>query len=61
MRYKNRYGNKQKQDAYMNACDCLLYGYGRSYWNACGIEEHEQDEVWRAAIRDLYRLQEEQE
>ena len=27
MNYKNRYTDKAKQNAYMNACDCLYFIY----------------------------------
>lgn len=53
MTYKNRYRDDQKQAAYMNACDCLCYGYGRSAWNACGLEGAQADEVWRQAFEDI--------
>lgn len=38
------------QNAFLNACDCLYYWYGRQAWNACGIEEEdEQAKIWQAA------------
>lgn len=51
--YKKRYANTTKQNAYMNACDCMLYGYGRSYWNNCGLDESAADEVWNQAYTDM--------
>lgn len=36
MKYKIRYTEKDKQNSYMNACDCLYYGYGYSYFIPCG-------------------------
>lgn len=31
MKYKNRYTDKAKQNAYMNACDCLYFGFGKIF------------------------------
>lgn len=42
--------NDQEQAAFENACDCLYYGFGRSYWNACGLPEEEAAQVWQKAI-----------
>ena len=53
MYYKNRYSNKQKQNAYMNACDCLYYGCGKSYWNSCGLSDDDAAEVWKQAYKDM--------
>ena len=53
MTYKNRYNDQMKQNAYMNACDCLYYGYGRSSWSACGLTGEEADAVWNQARRDM--------
>lgn len=53
MYYKKRYTNQQKQNAYMNACDCLYYGYGKSSWNSCGLSEEDATEVWKQAYKDL--------
>lgn len=49
--YKRRYSDKTKQNAYMNACDCLYYGYGIAYWNDCGCDD--RMEVWKQAKRDM--------
>lgn len=51
--YKNRYTDLQKQAAYENACDCLCYGYGRSYWNPCGLDKAAQNTVWKQAFDDM--------
>jgi len=51
MKYKVRYNDQTKQNAYMNACDCLFYGYGKSYWNDCGCNDRE--EIWLQAKRDM--------
>lgn len=54
MRYKQRYPtDEQKQAAYENACDCLYYGYGRNYWNSCGLDEPTSQEVWKQAHEDM--------
>ena len=53
MSYKKRYQETKKQAAYENACDCLYYGYGRKYWNSCGLEESEADKVWNQAFKDI--------
>lgn len=46
MQYKNRYTDKAKQNAYMNACDCLYFGFGKIFWNDCGCND---DSVWDQA------------
>ncbi len=41
-------------NAYQNACDCIYYGYGKSYWNDCGLDnESIANQVWKAAKNDL--------
>lgn len=50
MQYKNRYTDKVKQNAYMNACDCLYFGFGKIFWNDCGCND---DSVWDQAMRDM--------
>ena len=52
---KNRYKDRQKQAAYENAYDCLYYGYGKSYWNSCGLDKQSQNEVWKQAFQDICR------
>lgn len=39
---------KVYNNAFLNACDCLKYGYGKSAWNDCGLE----DEEARKRVRD---------
>lgn len=39
---------KLYNNAFLNACDCLKYGYGKSAWNDCGLE----DEEARKRVRD---------
>lgn len=53
MKYKNRYPDAQRQNAYMNACDCLRYGYGVPAWNKCGLNESTAKEVWKQAFFDM--------
>lgn len=31
MKYKNRYADKAKQNSYINACDCLYFGFGKFF------------------------------
>lgn len=50
---KKRYEDVQKQSAYENAYDCLLYGYGEKYWNNCGLNESTSEEVWKQAFVDI--------
>lgn len=50
---KNRYKERQKQAAYENAYDCLYYGYGKSYWNNCELDEQSSNEVWKQALKDI--------
>ena len=41
-------------NAYQNACDCIYYGYGKSYWDDCGLDnESIANQVWKAAKNDL--------
>lgn len=53
MLYRERFEDKAKQNAYMNACDCLFYGYGQEFWNDCGIDEQDRREVWTQARIDM--------
>ena len=46
MKYKHRYRNRTKQNAYENACDCHYYGFGPGDWNDCGIPAECREEVW---------------
>ena len=39
---------KLYNNAFLNACDCLYYGYWRQAWNDCGLE----DEEARKRVRD---------
>lgn len=53
MIYKEKYKDNLMQQAYNNACDCLYYGYGKKWWNSCGIDENAQNEVWSQALIDM--------
>ena len=53
MVYRERFKDKAKQNAYMNACDCLFYGYGQEFWNDCGIDYADRREVWTQARIDV--------
>lgn len=50
IRYKD---DIQKQAAYENACDCLCYGFGKSIWNNCNLDEQSSKEVWKQAFEDM--------
>lgn len=50
---KRRYTDIQKQAAYENAYDCLYYGYGKSVWNNCGLNEEDSIKVWKQAHKDI--------
>lgn len=50
--YKNRFPeDRQKQDAYENACDYLAYSEDR--WSFCGLELHVAMKVWWQALIDM--------
>lgn len=51
MAYKNRYADKVKQNAYMNAIDCLYFGFTKIFWNDCGCDD--RDSVWNQAVKDM--------
>ena len=54
MKYKKRYDEQDKQNSYMNACDCLFYGYGYSYFIPCGnYSEEVKKSVWNRAKEDM--------
>lgn len=53
MEYKKRYNIPIFQNAYKNACDCIMYGYGVKYWNSCGLDESQKKEVWKQAFFDM--------
>lgn len=54
MKYNKRYEELNKQNTYMNACDCLYYGYGIKYLIPCGnYTEEEKISIWNQAIKDM--------
>lgn len=56
IKYKTKYGNRIKQRAYINACDCLRFGYTMDMWDDCGIDEAERNEIWLQARMDFARV-----
>lgn len=50
------YQDDSKEAAYENACDCLYYGYGKQYWNNCGLSETDSNIVWSEARNKLSSL-----
>ena len=44
--------SRKEHNAYLNAIDCLYYGYGRSYWNNCGLSKEDADRIWEMAHED---------
>ena len=41
---------KLYNNAFLNACDCLYYWYGKKAWNDCGLEDEEaRAKVWESA------------
>lgn len=52
--YQNRYpSNRQFQDAYENACDCLMNGERFTYPLWMGLSKHNAIKVWTQACLDL--------
>lgn len=47
------YKDPIKQAAFENAYDCLYYGYGKSYWNSCGLSESDAKKVWKKAFETI--------
>lgn len=48
--------NDIERCAFENACDCLYFGYGKKYWNSCGLDEERAKEIWKMAF---YKMAEE--
>lgn len=44
---------KQEQAAYENACVCLWYGFGRRYWDSCGLSKEDADRIWKETFNDM--------
>ena len=53
MVYRERFKDKAKQNAYINACDYLFYGYGQAFWDDYGINAVDRREVWTQARFDI--------
>lgn len=51
-----KYKEPEKNAAFLNACDCLKFGFGTKHWNTCGLNKEEAEEVWKAAILYLSNL-----
>ena len=47
------YKDPIKQAAFENAYDCLYYGYGKSYWDSCGLSESDAKKVWKKAFETI--------
>lgn len=43
----------RKQTALENAYDCLWFGYGRKYWNSCGLSSKTADAIWEEASAEF--------
>lgn len=48
--------NNIKRDALLNAKDCLYYGYGKAFWNDCGLSKNVAHEIWEQAKKEMERL-----
>lgn len=43
-----------EENAFLNACDCLFYGYGRAHWQTCGIiDKQTLDKIWTDAVNSM--------
>ena len=55
----NELSNKRISDltikdmVYLNACECLYYGYGYNQLNKCGLGDFVAKMIWKQAIADL--------
>lgn len=56
--YKLRYPcDQQKQQAYENACDCIMWGLGMTAWKSCGLSLSQRYKVWWKAAQDVGNLE----
>lgn len=53
---KRKYEDNTKEAVYENSIDCLVYGYGFSYLNKCGLTDAEAKVIWNEAIKTLESL-----
>ena len=44
---------KVKEYAYLNACHCIRYGYGKKHWNTCGFKGEEANKIWQQAKSEM--------
>lgn len=42
-----------KECVYMNACECLYYGYGFDTLNKCGLGDGTAKMIWNEAFNDM--------
>lgn len=42
-----------KDMVYLNACECIYYGYGYQHLNKCGLSDFVCKMVWRDAFQDM--------
>ena len=50
--YRKRYADRQCQDAYESACDCLKNRQGIKTWHRCGLDRRRALRVWWVAVMD---------
>lgn len=56
--YRLRYpDDQQKQQAYENACDCIVWGLGITAWKSCGLSLSQRYKVWWKAAQDVGNLE----
>lgn len=48
-----RYVNYAEQACYLNARDCIRFGYGMNYLNKCGLTKEAAEKIWDQAVEDL--------
>ena len=56
MTYKRRYADQAEQNAYENACDCIILGLGMPAWKSCGLSVRQRYKVWWRAAQDVRNL-----
>lgn len=55
MKYKN-IDNELYKILKLNAKDCLKYGYGKSVWNKCGVNDTALlNKIWNDAKQELIK------
>lgn len=45
------YEDSRKQKAFQNAIDAIYCGYGKEFWDDCGVDPWERDGIWINAKR----------